>query len=417
MSRFRRSGLNSARGFSPNQKVTRVGLGSRLVNSLVGVLIGVVIFIGAFPLLFWNESRTVKTTRTLLEGRTLVQPTSSEAVAPELENALVHLSGVASTSEVLQDEVFGVAANALGLRRSVEMYQWKETSRTQSQDRLGGSQEQVTTYSYERVWSDSPIRSAEFWNPAGHENPGEMPFRSADLRAEAVNLGAYKLDSSLVRQLNQRDTLALSEAQTMSVSRAAGIDAQRSGDWLYLPYAGGSAQAPSVGDMRIRFEVIPSSTVSVIAQQQGSTLSPYSSRHGATINLLAYGEIAPADMFATAEQSNRLMAWVLRLAGFMLMAAGLGLLAGPLVTLGKIIPPVGALLGLGVRLIAAVLALVLSTVTIALAWVAVRPVFGIALLLLGAAVLVGAIMLGRKRQPLGNSSDKGLYLETTPTEA
>lgn len=417
MSRFRQGALNRTRGFSPNQKVTRVGLGSRLVNSLVGVLIGIVIFIGAFPLLFWNESRTVRTARTLLEGRAIVKPTTADAVLPELENALVHLTGVTNTPEVLQDEVFGIAANAIGLRRNVEMYQWKESSRTQSQDRIGGSQEQVTTYSYERVWSDSPIRSAEFWNPAGHENPSEIPFRSAELRAELVNLGAYHLDSSLVKQLNQRDIMLLSEAQTLSISRAAGIDATRSGDWFYLPYAGGSAQAPSVGDMRIRFEVIPSSTVSVVAQQQGSELSPYPSKHGATINLLAYGEISSADMFATAEQSNRLLAWALRLAGFMLMTAGLGLLAGPLVTLGKIIPPVGALLGLGVRLIAGVLALVLSTVTIALAWVAVRPVFGIALLLFGAAVLVGAMMLGRKRQPLTNSGEKGLYLEVNPSKA
>ena len=42
-------------------EVTRTGYGTRLKNSLGGVLIGILMFIGGTILLWWNEGRAVKT--------------------------------------------------------------------------------------------------------------------------------------------------------------------------------------------------------------------------------------------------------------------------------------------------------------------------------------------------------------------
>src|SRR5512140_251368 len=102
------------------------GYGSRLVESIKGVLIGIVFFIGAFPLLFWNEGRAVQTAKSLAEGDAAV--VHVEKLDPGNEGKLVHVSGEAKTDEILADDEYGVMANALRLARRVEMYQYFEKS-------------------------------------------------------------------------------------------------------------------------------------------------------------------------------------------------------------------------------------------------------------------------------------------------
>ena len=40
-----------------------ISYGSRISSSFKGMLPGILMFLGAFPLLFWNEGRAVKTAR------------------------------------------------------------------------------------------------------------------------------------------------------------------------------------------------------------------------------------------------------------------------------------------------------------------------------------------------------------------
>ena len=46
------------------------------------------------------------------------------------DGKLVHLTGLATTEDVLEDNDFGISANAIKLKRAVQMYQWKETKKT-----------------------------------------------------------------------------------------------------------------------------------------------------------------------------------------------------------------------------------------------------------------------------------------------
>ena len=41
----------------------KVSYGSRIGSSFGGMIPGILLFLGAFPLLFWNEGRAVKTAR------------------------------------------------------------------------------------------------------------------------------------------------------------------------------------------------------------------------------------------------------------------------------------------------------------------------------------------------------------------
>jgi len=49
-------------------EVTSQGWGGRLMQSIKGVLIGLLLFVAGFPLLFWNEGRAVRRYQDLKEG-------------------------------------------------------------------------------------------------------------------------------------------------------------------------------------------------------------------------------------------------------------------------------------------------------------------------------------------------------------
>lgn len=79
------------------------------MSAIGGVLVGIVLFLVAFPLLFWNEGRAVQTAQSLEEGASNVVTVGADKVEPGNEGKLVHLTGNAATKESLTDPpVWGV---------------------------------------------------------------------------------------------------------------------------------------------------------------------------------------------------------------------------------------------------------------------------------------------------------------------
>lgn len=380
--------------------VTSVSWLSRLGSSIKGILFGLLIFVIAFPLLFWNEGRTVKRTRALNEGARIVVSTSPESLDNALEGKLVHLSGRASTDDILNDPLFEVSSsNAVRLERIVEMYQWEEKKETETRRRTGGSEETVTTYEYVKTWSADTINSDFFERRTGHENPETMPFRNETVLADTVNVGAYALSDSLKNKISGSVPVNLTRDDVQRISRYAGISAQASSEWVYLGYRGSSLSNPRVGDLRVRFSYVPVAEVSVMAGQQGNRLEPYATKNGNEINLLDMGNKTADEMIASAKQANQTLGWILRGVGFLLMMAGLSAIFAPLAVVGDVIPLVGNLIRMGTGAVAGVLALFFSLITIAIAWIFYRPVLGIGLIVVAVVVVAAAIMLGSNRAP------------------
>src|SRR3970040_2238404 len=158
-------------------EVTRKSWGSRLQESIKGVVFGFLLFVGAFPLLFWNEGRAVRRAMTLEEGAGVVVSCSADGVENANDRKLVHMTGEATTTETLSDSDFGVSVPAIKLERRVEMYQWKEGKHSETRTKVGGEEETVTTYTYDKAWSPDVINSSSFKKRAGHENPSAMPVK------------------------------------------------------------------------------------------------------------------------------------------------------------------------------------------------------------------------------------------------
>jgi hypothetical protein len=356
---------------------------SRLGGSIKGVLVGIIFFVVSFPLLWWNEGRAVKTARSLEEGATSV--VSVTKLDPANEGKLIHFSGDAHSDETLTDAEFGVSAAGLRLRRKVEMYQWEE--RSESRQNTGGSK--TTTYTYDKKWSPLVISSHEF-KEAGHDNPPQMKVPDNDLAATHAKLGDFALSSDVIHQLDRWEPVA---AELAKVPRGEGEQVKQSGASLFV---GGNPGNPEVGDARVSFDKVGSPvTMSIVAQQAGGGFAAFPTKAGRKLLLTAMDTRDAATMFKQAEEANAHLTWILRGVAWLLMTLGVFLVLRPITMVANFIPFAGSLLSTGAFLLAAVGATGLSLVTVAVAWIAYRPVLGIALLVGAAVMIFGAMAMMR----------------------
>jgi hypothetical protein len=355
-------------------------------------LFGLVLFVVAFPILFWNEGRAVRTARSLEEGAGVVVSVPAETVDAGKEGKLVHLTGQATTTDTLTDNEFGVHANAIKLLRKVEMYQWEEEKKSETKKKLGGGEETVTTYTYKKDWSDHPIDSSDFKEPRGHENPGAFEFEAANHVARKVTLGAFTLSDAIVQKLDNAEPLAVDAATLPAPVKSR---AKASGSGYYL---GEDPASPTIGDLKVAFEVVKPATISVVARQVKDTFESYQAQAGDAILLVKYGTLSAEAMFQAAQRENAILTWILRGIGWFMMFLGLVMIFRPIAVFGDVIPLVGTMLGAGIGVFAGLTSIVLSLVTIAIAWLFFRPLLAIGLLVLAVGGLAALIMLGLKRK-------------------
>ena len=361
---------------------------SRIGSAISGILFGLILFLGSFLLLAWNEGRAIHRAQTLEIGAKQVISVTADNPLAENNGKLVHLTGTAEAVEPVSDGIFGITATALKLRREVEMFQWKEESKSETKKKLGGGEETTTTYSYSKTWSSSLIDSSDFQKPDGHANPGKMPVGSETFTAEGIHVGEFQLPDSLTALINNYVPRPVTAAEAKAAAKEQSADIRTApGGMLYV---GADPQAPVVGDLRIAFQMAPSGPVSIIAGQNGKTFEPFAvGKHG-TIELLESGTLSAAAMFQKEKEGNVVLTWILRLVGFVMMVIGLMLIANLFSVLASIVPFFGDIVGAGTGILAFLIALPLTLVTIALAWLAYRPLIGIPLLL----AAVGSVVLG-----------------------
>jgi hypothetical protein len=356
-------------------EVTHESWFSRIGGAIKGFLVGLLLFVVAFPLLFWNEGRAVKRYKTLKEGGGAVVSVTSESVDPDNAGKLIHTTGKADTDATLTDSVFGVSSNALKLKRVAEMYQWKETSQSKTRKKVGGGTETVKTYSYSKTWADRPINSTNFKKPTGHQNPQSIPYGFAEQIADEVTLGAYVLSASLLGKIQNFESLPVGSDSPLP-EQLEGKAKLYDGGF----YIGADPASPQVSDTRIKFKVTKPTEVSVIAKQVDSTFEPYATKAGGTIELLQTGVHTANAMIQKAQENNKILTWILRLFGFILMLFGLNMILRPLSVIADVWPILGDIVGAGTGIVSFLLASILSLITIAIAWVVYRPLLGIILL-------------------------------------
>lgn len=377
------------------REMTSVSWFGRIKGAVIGVLVGLVLVVAMVAILFWNEGRAVTTARSLAEGAGAVVSVPADAVDPANEGKLVHTSGPVTTSESLDDWDFAISAKGVRLVREVEMYQWVEKSKSETTTKLGGGEETVTTYSYAKEWQDRQIDSSEFKQASAHENP-QMEIEGRSFQIDQGELGGFLLDEPVLDLIGNAETLAVKPSQVAAIQAAYGGDGSVSvaNGRIFL---GGSSSSPGIGDYRIGYRLVPLGDISVIGRQTGSTFSPYQTVAGDELLMVDSGKVAAEKMFADAVSANTIITWLVRAGCLLLLGLGFGLLLGPLGVLADVIPFIGSIVRLGTGLIAIVLALLVGTLTIALAWFWCRPLLAIGIVVVGLAVVFVLTRLGQRK--------------------
>ncbi|TVR02513.1 MAG: hypothetical protein EA398_07200 [Deltaproteobacteria bacterium] len=380
-----------------NVVVTRRNVFQRLGDSIKGIVVGLIIFLLAFPLLFWNEGRAVKTAKSLSEGAAAVISVPASPVDPGNDGRLIHVVAPVEVSETLRDDVFGIeATGATGLKRTVEMYQWREDSRTETRTSVGGTEERVTTYSYRTEWSSTLNDSSRFNNPEGHRNPAQMPFPDATFRASSATFGDFRLSDSILSRFSNFENLSLTTEQLAAVPESIRNTLTVQDGLLYR---GANPTAPQVGDVRIRFERAPAVESSIIGAQSGLGFAQYQTSAGRALLFVRTGNHTAEAMFADAMAANVAMTWFLRFLGWLMLFGGLMALFKPLAVVASVLPIAGSIVRTGSGIVAFLIATPIALIVIAIAWIVFRPLLGILLLILGIGLAVGLKFVWKKAPP------------------
>ena len=364
--------------------------GQRLKSAITGVVGGFFMFIGGTILLFFNEGNFVKERKAINETQKIaVHVEDVSQVNPEYNGKTIHASAFADTKDTLTDSLFGVNAVAIGLNRKVEYFQYEEHSSSQKRDKIGGGEETVTTYTYEKAWTSEPVNSREFKDP-DYQMSNEVLTTVPDKKQLVANVtfGAYKLPAFLISSIRGDTPSTPALTETMLEEWAKQL---RGTNMVHVTgnvvYFGNSPTTPTVGDLRITLTQTMPANVSLIAKVNGQTFEKFVASNGREFSRLDMGTLGMDAMFAKAHSENAMLLWILRIVGILLVIFGLRGIFGIITALLKVLPFLANIVGLGIGIVCFMLGLSWSLLVISTAWLIYRPLIGLPLLIASIALI------------------------------
>jgi len=385
---------------------TTTGYGSRIVNSIKGVVIGLILFVVSFGLLYWNEGRVdlsnIAKTATEISSATVSTDSS-------LTGKLISTTGVVNSDQIIGDNLFLNPDKFIAAEREVEMYSWIEKSESHSKTNTGGSETTETTYTYSKGWEENPKSTSNFKHPEGHENP-QKSLDSYTNKVTAATIGVYNLDPQSVTLPNFSQLPLNSQNITLSDGATLANDS-----YLFIKKSeGGTFDSPQVGDLRISYHVLrPGFDGTIFGKLSGSKIDPYFDQDGNNLYRVFIGTRDQG--IATLHTEYTTLLWILRLVGFLLMWFGLSALFGPISVLMDILPIFGAISRSLIGVITFAVAFVLTIVTILVSMI----VHSLIALIIALVITVGAIiaffvMLKNKKKASGVMATMTAPVQTAP---
>ena len=357
------------------KETNTISFGSKIKNSIVGVLIGIILFIASIIVLWCNEGNYAKQIQIADYINKNAVPTDSAIIDRINDGKLITTFGSATTKQTLSDDIIAIH-DSLVMERTVEMYQWIENKQTERKDNMGGSTTETTTYSYEKVWSAREVDSSDF-HKQSYVNP-HFTIKSARYNASEGRLGEYKLTETQTSRLN--DTIEFTNLPQNSKYKLI--------DNYY--YQGTDFNNPKIGDIRISYSYIPSGKkISVVGKQNSdNTISQMYTKKG-NIYIQYDGTLSLDEILYKFRHDNSLMTNIFRILGFVLMCIGLNLIKEPIAAVLSVVPVLSNIFSGLTFVLVAIIALILSLLVIAIAWLFYRPLLAAVLI----AVIVYLIMV------------------------
>lgn len=354
---------------------------NRIGNSFKGVVGGFIFLVLGVILLWWNEGNNVKNLKTTAELEDSYVDVKSNKVESKNDGKLIATHGKLINEKELTDETFGVTIKTPIMKRTVEVYQWKENSNT---DKDGN-----TTYSYNKDWSERLIDSSEF-HETGHDNPTSKLYEDKTFTSDDVKVGAFSLSSEQVEKLSTKANFTEFNQETIN-----GLNLKITNNYITNSE---DFENPKIGDVRITFTFNNSTEVSVLAIQSDDSFVDFTSKAGKKVNRIVDGSHNGKDMIESIRSEDKFMKWILRFFGFIICMAGFRTILKPISAISSYVPLLGSLVGTAMGLVSFVLSLSLSLFVIAIAWIRFRPIVGISLIAIVVALIIFLIIRSKKKK-------------------
>ena len=374
-------------------KTTRQGYGSKILSSIIGAIIGVVLFLGSFVVLYLNE------------GRENIGAIANDAVSITQEEhnleagTLISLQGNLEAETYAADE-FLQDGNYIILYRTVEMYAYVESEHSQTEDNLGGSSTTITTYSYSQKWTTSPKLASNFEGDST-ELPQNIPAEydqwisgmpnAATSKAQTLSMGRYSIGSGLNFSGEKRLALTTDIADTSSLDNSL-----ISSNYIYKGNAGEISTTPKLGDIRISYNYIDASDSGVIlgAIENDSITSFITPKNNKLLRFFAEAS-SREEAISILEREHNTMTWILRLVGWLLMFVGLIAMTGPVTKFLSVVPFFSRISGFIFGVAAFFISLILTGITIGLSMILHN--FWLAMAFVILLIIIVITVISRKR--------------------
>jgi hypothetical protein len=383
-------------------ETTTTSYGSRILGSLVGVAVGFVLFIGSFPLLYWNEGRVdlSQIAKTAIE-------IDAQSVSPDaaLKGKLISTTGTVNSNESIGDGLYLKPDKYIGVIRAVEMYAWVENKETTTTKYVGGSETKETKYTYTEDWTYDPVAPASLKYPDGHENPA-MSLERMEARSQDATVGAYHMNPSALdffyynyhnTSLEQRYSSLALNAKSVEIKPDAVLAGDR---YIFLRKTlTGTFENPQVGDLRVSYRVLqPGFRGTVFGVLNGTAIDAFVDKDDNRLYRLYDGAVTPKGITPPDSLAYEILILVFRFVGFLLMWIGLMFISRAVSVLLKVWPILGTIsFGLTGAAVFGI-SLLLSSVTIVVSmFLNSFDTMVVALVITVAALLVYFVMLKKKK--------------------
>ena len=212
-----------------------------------------------------------------------------------------------------------------------------------------------------------------------------MDVRSRSFQIPEGKLGAFTLDQPVLDRIGGDQPMAIKPDQSQ---HRGGLFRQQEAEHRRRTHLS-RLESVVAGDRRLSrlLRLVPLGVISVIGQQQGAKFQPYQTIAGDQLLMVEPRQLCrPPRCSRKPQDANTLITWVLRAVGLLLLAIGFALFMSPLGVIGDVIPFIGSIVRMGTGIVAFFLAIVVGTITIAIAWFYYRPLLAIGILVVGAVV-------------------------------
>ena len=339
-------------------------------NPFSGIIGGFILLAIGTVLLWHNEGSFVANMKAVKDVSKNVVEVSSETVDASNEGKLVCLNGdLKIGSDAVTDPVFSISEKTAKLTRVVEIYQWQEKEETENDK---------TSYTYEKVWSDDLIDSSSF-HSSWHENPTSRAYNSEVFCADDVKVGAFSLSKKQIESLSANTEVKFDSTSTIPDGyQIADNYITNSKDVSY----------PEIGDIRISFKYNNYTEVTVLAVQQKDSFIDYTSDNGKTINRVNSGKMNSKQVLDKMTDENNTSKWIMRIIGAVAVILGYICIISPISKLTSFVPLLGNFVTSTLNLIATLVGIIHSIIIVAIAWFVYRPILSIVLIVVAVGLVI-----------------------------